>query len=213
MIGTTIAGKGDPKEIFKFFERDSGKGKKYIGSRIGVLGEGRKCNLNKADLQFIMLQNKVWNKIYSYRFIIAKHKEDLISYELSSNKSYIDKLTLDNEVLVLINLYLKAFLRLENKERAIDNVKEIIFEFYKLFFLVDLKNFIKIIELVKYYGLEDKIFDNKYEILKLREEGIFSNKSGIFKFECYYEGIKIYYNNLFLVGYYNDIDKRIKAGN
>ncbi|WP_338631265.1 hypothetical protein [Clostridium baratii] len=31
LIGTTRAGKGDPKEIFKFFERDSGIGKNILG--------------------------------------------------------------------------------------------------------------------------------------------------------------------------------------
>lgn len=171
----------------------------------------------KREVLFKKLNCMLNNKIYDYFFINYQHKGDLncsLVDVLGRNKEHQNKilfepLKLDNDLILIVNLFFKTFSKLENKEEYINIINSKIKDFQVLFFTVDLKDFIKIIELIKYHNLESILEDTaNYNLCKIEKKISFNNENGKYKIEFYNEGLKMYYNNNFLVGYYNGLNEK-----
>ncbi|EGT4141334.1 hypothetical protein CYK72_08085 [Clostridium perfringens] len=171
----------------------------------------------KRQVLFKKLNCMLNNKIYDYFFLNYQYKGDLncsLVDVLGRNKEHQNKilfepLKLDDDLILIVNLFFKTFSRLENKEEYINIINSKIRDFQVLFFTVDLKDFIKIIELIKYHNLESILEDTvNYNLCKIEKKLSFNSKNEKYEIEFYNEGLKIYYNDKFLIGYYNRLNEK-----
>ncbi|PWX39036.1 hypothetical protein CYK89_01480 [Clostridium perfringens] len=171
----------------------------------------------KREVLFKKLNFMLNNKIYDYFFLNYQYKGDLNCSLVDvlgrnkepQNKILFEPLKLDEDLILIVNLFFKIFSRLENKEEYINIINSKIKDFQVLFFTVDLKDFIKIIELIKYHNLESILEDTvNCNLYKIEKKLSFNNENEKYEIEFYNEGLKIYYNDKFLIGYYNGLNEK-----
>lgn len=168
----------------------------------------------EKEILFKRLNCILNNRIYDYFFINYQYKGDLNCSlsdvigrnKKSQNKLLFEPLRLEEDLILIVNLFFKTFSKLENKEKYIDIINSKIKDFKVLFFIVDLEDFNKIIDLIKYHNLENLFVDTvNYNFCKIKKRIGFNNRNEKFEIKFYNEGLKIYINDRFLIGYYNGL--------
>lgn len=162
---------------------------------------------------FMKSYKEIKNKIIDYKFLLYQYSGEpnfklveLLDLKESSEENIGVRLKIHLNFNIYINILIMTYSKLKEIEKSkyIKDLEELINSLYQLYFQLDLEEYKRIVELLKFYNVYEKVCKSveRNNIMVRKFINLSDEEGNKYELKFYDDGLKIYKNSIFMKGYY-----------